>query len=74
MSDDRDIRRALEQAAIIAARIDRLRGALRAVLMFYSPSPWTPEMRDRWQALTGHADATSKNLCDVVRGALAETL
>ena len=45
-------------------------GALEAVLLFHSDSPWTSEKRQQWKALTGTDEATTRNLCDTVRIAL----
>lgn len=41
----------------------------RAVLLFFSSTPWTIEKQREWQMLTGTLDgnATSKTLCDLAR-------
>jgi len=44
--------------------------ALEAVLLFHSDSPWDTHKTDRWLALTGTTDVTTKVLCDTVRKAL----
>lgn len=45
---------------------------LRAVLLFYAPGPWTTAKLNEWDGLTGCREATTKNLCDLVREALSE--
>lgn len=40
---------------------------VEAVLLFHSGSLWTPEKQERWRALTGRTEATSKALCDWLR-------
>lgn len=72
LGDELEVRRALESAEVTGANVERLRKALRVVLFFYSPSPWDEAKRRRWHELSGHEDASSKNLCDVVRAALAD--
>ncbi len=47
-----------------------MREALRAVLLFHSATPWTPERRTEWLRITGREEATTKTLCDHVRFAL----
>ncbi len=45
-------------------------GALKAVLLFHSASPWDSEKKTRWWNLTQTDEATTRNLCDCVRLAL----
>ena len=47
------------------------REALEAVLLFFDSSPWGDDKAERWLALTGHEEATTKVLCDGVRAALS---
>ena len=44
--------------------------ALEAVLLFHSGGPWDAAKRARWLEITGNTEATTKILCDTVRGAL----
>jgi len=44
--------------------------ALEAVLLFHSDTPWTTHKLNRWLALTGATDVTTKVLCDTVRTAM----
>jgi hypothetical protein len=44
--------------------------ALEAVLLFHSDTPWDLPKRNRWLALTGTTDVTTKVLSDTVRTAL----
>lgn len=44
--------------------------ALEAVLLFYSVGPWTGERRAKWLEITGEGEATTKVLCDHIRGVL----
>lgn len=47
--------------------------ALRAVLLFHSGSPWTPEKSAEWDRLVGgFREASTKVLCDTVRAALTK--
>lgn len=43
--------------------------ALRAVLLFHSASPWTPDKQLRWKQLTGldPGNVTTKAMCDHIR-------
>jgi len=50
--------------------MDPITAALEAVLLFQSDTPWTTHKMNRWLALTGTTDATTKVLCDTVRTAL----
>lgn len=72
-TDEKSVRRALEHAELSAASTGRLRDALEAVLLYHSSGSWDVAKRDRWVALTGSLEATTKVLCDVVRLALAES-
>jgi len=49
---------------------DRMANALEAVLLFHSDTPWTTHKLNRWLALTGATDVTTKVLCDTVRTAM----
>ena len=49
---------------------DPVTAALEAVLLFHSDTPWTTHKANRWLALTGTTDVTTKALCDTVRMAL----
>jgi hypothetical protein len=42
----------------------------RAVLLFFSAGPWTPEHQRRWKELTGQDNATTKVLGDLAREVL----
>lgn len=39
----------------------------RAVILFWSPSPWGPDKAQLWQELTGTSACTSVVLCDLAR-------
>ena len=39
----------------------------RAVLLFFSDPPWTPEKRAEWTELVGDYEATSVSLCNLAR-------
>ena len=52
------------------ARTYTVTTALEAVLLFHSDSPWDTHKSNRWLALTGTTDVTTKVLCDTVRKAL----
>lgn len=56
----------------LRGEVEVLRDALRAVLLFYSPSPWDEKKRNDWFDLTRETEATTKVLCDTVRRALGE--
>lgn len=49
-----------------------LREACEAVLMFYQAVDWGEKSRNRWAALTGSKDATTRVMCDTVRRALGQ--
>jgi len=49
---------------------DLVTAAVEAVLLFHSDTPWTTHKMNRWLALTGTTDVTTKVLCDTVRAAL----
>ncbi len=61
----------LEEARADAQFHMMLRAACEATLLFYSGRPWGPEDQQRWEALTGRKEVTTKVLCDVQREALA---
>jgi hypothetical protein len=44
----------------------------RAVLLFFSAGPWTPERQREWKELTGHDNATTKALGDLARKVVGE--
>jgi hypothetical protein len=50
---------------------NRLERAGIATLLFHDSGPWDEKKRKRWDAATGERDATTKILCDTMRGALA---
>ena len=61
----------------VAAAIDgmpnpRLVKALHAVLLFYDPGPWDSHKQLAWHNLTGLEGATTKGLCDFIRGVLEQ--
>lgn len=72
-AEEKSVRRAIEAVEVKQASGARQRDALQAVLLFYSASPWDVAKRDRWFALTGAAECTSRTLCDFIRQVLAET-
>jgi hypothetical protein len=39
----------------------------RAVLLFFSDPPWTPEKRAEWTELTGNYECTGVTLCNLAR-------
>jgi hypothetical protein len=49
---------------------DLVTAALEAVLLFHSDTPWDLPKSNRWLALTGTTDVTTKVLCDTVRKVL----
>lgn len=51
-------------------RYEKLVAACEATLMFYQS--WSPEWQEKWDALTGSYDASTKGLCDFVREVLAQ--
>ena len=51
-------------------RIAALEKALRLVLLFYTVGPWTGANRAQWLETTGASDATTKAMCDHIRGVL----
>lgn len=51
---------------------DRMRNCIKAMLLFWSSDPWTPEMDAQWVELVGNTDCTSKTLCDFGRAVLSE--
>lgn len=56
----------------LVGRIDQLRTALRAALLFHSGGEWDDAKRQQWQELTGSTEATTKVLCNTVRAALGD--
>jgi len=58
------------EVAAINCELRAARRCCRALLMFHSGEPWTPERQSEWNLLTGGADATTKGLCDFVRETL----
>lgn len=61
----------------VTARELRMEAALKLVLLFHSPNPWTADKGLEWRRLQtaagvkdAHSEATSKALCDVVREVL----
>lgn len=44
----------------------------RAVLLFHSESPWTPEKQATWRQLTGEPECTTVKLCNLARKILDE--
>ena len=53
----------------------RFADLLKAVLLFYSASPWTQEQSTEFYRLTGLSEkrgVTTKSLCDSIRLALME--
>lgn len=61
---------AAQACSILAADNARLREALELVLLFYN-STWDEKQRDKWWAITGKDEATTKVMCDHIRAALA---
>jgi hypothetical protein len=50
----------------------RLREALELVLLVHRGGPWATEERQRWLAVTGSQEASTRSLCDHIRKVLAE--
>jgi hypothetical protein len=46
--------------------------ALRAVLLFFSASPWDVKKKLKWLTITGTTECTTKVLCDHIRSVLKE--
>lgn len=61
-----------EEMASYRTEIEKLRDALRAVLLFHSCTGWGGPEVERWYNLTHETEATTKVLCDTVRRALGE--
>jgi hypothetical protein len=61
-----------EGNADLIVRAPEMAGALAAVLLFHSTSPWDDEKRRRWRRLAESEEATTKVLCDLVRRALGQ--
>lgn len=55
------------------ARVAKLRAANEAVLLFHGGGMWMQSDADRWLAITGRPEATSRVLCDFIRQTLKET-
>ena len=51
--------------------IAELRTALRAVLLFYSPT-WDHDKMIEWERITGTSVATTRVLCDHIRKVLGD--
>ncbi len=51
---------------------DALIASCRATLLFYKVGAWTATDAALWLILTGSEDASTRNLCDTVRAALAK--
>jgi hypothetical protein len=51
---------------------DPLAAACEATLLFFSGSPWDAVKAEKWAALTGTRECTTKTLCDFVRAAIAK--
>lgn len=60
-------RRMAEHAGMELVEVKK---ALRAILLYHSAPPWTGDKQREWSELTGTEEATSRNLCVVVRSAL----
>jgi len=54
------------------AAISNAERLARAVLMFWQTGPWSAFDRERWLALTGEVECTSKTLCDLARHVRSE--
>lgn len=52
---------------------ERLSAACEAVLLFYSPPPWSQDKRRRWRELAGTLEATTKVLRNFVLAVVKET-
>ena len=62
------------------AEVERLRAelrfhgsasnALRALLLFHHPGPWTTDRAKDWDEVAPGRDCTSKTVCDLARKAL----
>lgn len=50
-----------------------LRKVCQAVLVFHQGGPWTSDQDRTWRNLTHNQDATTRVLCDLIRGALEKT-
>lgn len=55
-------------AAVEAYRLRQLCEATETVLLFHSGGAWDDAKRARWEALTGCAEASTRTLCDYLRG------
>lgn len=57
---------------MVLIELDELRRALRAVLMFHSPGPWTQERIEQWAMLgVPGGECTTRAVCDMARAALS---
>lgn len=57
--------------ALFAEKADLL-AACEAALLFHSGGPWDEEKSAEWLRLTGTPDASTRNLCDCIRAAVAK--
>lgn len=62
----------LRHIAEQGAKIERLREAVEACLLFHDAAEWDAGKRLAWHRLTGSSEATTKVLCDTARAALKE--
>jgi hypothetical protein len=44
----------------------------QATLLFHKSGGWNAEDAAEWTRLTGHKDASTKDLCDAIRAAIAK--
>lgn len=56
---------------ILANEGDVMRALLEAVLLFHRGGEWSPNDSKTWLRLTGKEGASTKELCDAIRDALA---
>ena len=62
----------LDAWATLQVQIQKQERALRATLLFFKGGPWTADMSQEWEELTGEDEACSKNLCNFIRKVLNE--
>lgn len=55
-----------------AARAAKLEAVCDALLLFHGGGPWDAHKADKWAALSGCQEATTKVLCDLARAARAK--
>jgi hypothetical protein len=48
----------------------RLFACVKATLLYHRGGPWSHERSEDWAKLTGMAEATTRNLCEFIRGQL----